>query len=126
MTDKHPLADLFRVSEGMYFRRDGTSYKNVQEFAEYFEKGADDRRVALTRLWWGGTVSTVFLGLNHSLFGMIPLIFETMVFPRNRGGGELDMDRYHTEKQALEGHKRMVRAWRFPFFKKDFWRRSWL
>lgn len=46
-------------------------------------------------------VSTVWLGLDHSLGRGAPMIFETMVF-----GGQLDQEteRYSTEAQAWEGH----------------------
>ena len=51
------------------------------------------------------TVSTVWLGMDHSFGDGPPLIFETMVF-----GGELDQecDRYTTEEQAQQGHAAMV------------------
>lgn len=60
----------------------------------------------------GKLVSTVWLGLDHSFTGGKPLIFETMVFPKEDDFGELDMDRYSTEKQAIAGHKRMVKKWK--------------
>lgn len=82
-------------------------------------------------------ISTVWLGLDHG-FGLgAPLIFETMVFnhtmpspppfpstmdpeseefrewsdayPEQTSASDLDMERYATEEQALEGHKQMVR-----------------
>ena len=62
-------------------------------------------------------VSTVWLGLDHNFnLRSKPLIFETMVFPHNVIGGvlnygDLDMDRYSTEKEALRGHNRMVKKW---------------
>jgi len=50
-------------------------------------------------------VSTVFLGLDHNLFGGPPILYETMVF-----GGPLDqeMDRYATRDQAIAGHAAML------------------
>lgn len=51
------------------------------------------------------TVSTVFLGIDHSFgYGNQQLWFETLVF-----GGELsdEMERYETFQQAIEGHKEM-------------------
>lgn len=77
--------------------------KNLMKWARWFETG--DRKVDRTQI---GTVSvsTVFLGLDHSFMGKVPLLFETMVF-----GGKLDkeMDRYTTREEAVEGHKRMVK-----------------
>lgn len=47
-------------------------------------------------------VSTVFLGLDHSLRGKIPVLWETMIF-----GGEHDQyqERYTSHKDALKGHQ---------------------
>lgn len=61
----------------------------------------------------GKFVSTVWLGLDYSYFGEAhgPLIFETMVFPKRGEFGELDMDRYSTEEEALIGHAEMVKKW---------------
>lgn len=60
-------------------------------------------------------VSTVWLGLDHAFHPETePLIFETMVF--HGDFSDLDMDRYTTRKQALAGHKAMVRKWQNPFY----------
>lgn len=62
----------------------------------------------------GKWVSTVWIGLDQSFSldeSHTPIIFETMVFPKKGEWGELDMDRYCTEKGALEGHARMVEKW---------------
>jgi len=50
-------------------------------------------------------VSTVWLGLNHSIGDGPPLIFETMIF-----GGEHDeyQERYSTVERAREGHRRAI------------------
>ncbi len=52
-------------------------------------------------------VSTVFLGLDHSL-GMspTPILYETMIF-----GGECDgyQTRYATREEALKGHEKAVK-----------------
>jgi hypothetical protein len=60
------------------------------------------------------TVSTFWLGLNHDWRSDEPFIYETIII-----GGEHDATgmRYATEKQAREGHRRMVddlRAGRSP------------
>lgn len=59
------------------------------------------RHVADTRKD-GVRVSTVFLGLDHSFGGSVPLLFETMIF-----GGEHDQfqERYSTWDEAETGHK---------------------
>jgi hypothetical protein len=116
VTEKEQIEQLFEIGiRGMYFRRDGTPYRTASEWAEDFSKGID-RRVDETLLWWGGRVSTVWLGLNHNYIGGPPLIFETMLFgPKSLD--TLDMDRYATEAQAIAGHKQMVKRWKFAFGK---------
>tara|TARA_Y100000310_G_scaffold247602_1_gene253239 strand:- start:17773 stop:18003 length:231 start_codon:yes stop_codon:yes gene_type:complete len=49
------------------------------------------------------------LGLDHSFVGGKLLIFETMVFDKDRE--EIDVERYSTEKEALVGHLKMVKKW---------------
>ena len=63
-----------------------------------------DRQVARTKVG-EAEVSTVFLGMDHSLGGSVPILFETMVF-----GGKLDeeMERYRTWDEAEAGHTAMV------------------
>jgi len=65
-------------------------------------------------------VSTVWIGLDFCFknewsptthCGPPPLIFETKVFPKKGVWRELDIDRYHTEKEAIIGHTRMVKKW---------------
>lgn len=67
----------------------------------------------------GYYVSTVWLGIDHSFGGPVPIIFETMIFRRTRGRlrtVDLYCRRYSTESQALRGHSdacRMIRSgWR--------------
>jgi hypothetical protein len=57
-------------------------------------------------------VSTVWLGLDHNFGGGEPLIFETMVFHKDKGWKEQDMARYPSEAEALIGHRQMVERWR--------------
>jgi hypothetical protein len=82
-------------------------------------------RVAWTEVGGVWHVSTIWLGLDTSLFGPEPLIFETMVFEiaesydhgftyhRSMLGG-LQM-RYATETEAREGHAAIVAAARQLF-----------
>ncbi len=78
----------------------------------------DRRQVASTKVG-SGSVSTVFLGMDHgwgSLNDRAPIVFESLVF-----GGPLDeeMVRYSTWCQAKAGHLEMVRrcraAERWPY-----------
>ena len=52
-------------------------------------------------------VSTVFLGIDHSLPGdKEPLLFETMIFEDGKSWDY--QERYSTREKAIEGHKRAV------------------
>jgi hypothetical protein len=85
------------------------------KWAEWFEKSAadDSRRVAHTQVG-GISISTVFLGLDHSFDysgKAIPILFETMAF----GGGssrDLDCERCETWEQAEKQHADMVAKFR--------------
>jgi hypothetical protein len=57
----------------------------------------------------GFTVSTVFLGLDHSTFSGAIQVFETMVFLDS--WSDLDCERYSTWYQAELGHEEMVDKW---------------
>lgn len=58
----------------------------------------------------GYLVSTAWLGLDHAfLRTKKPLIFETMIFPKE---GENDLDyqkRYSTEEEAWKGHEEAIK-----------------
>jgi len=58
------------------------------------------------------SVSTVFLGLDHSFGYGPPVLFETMIF-----GGPEDgyQERYTTWDEAVEGHKKAVKIASLPF-----------
>lgn len=59
----------------------------------------------------GKWVSTVWLGLDHQFGKGPPLIFETMVFPKEGDYRDSDCERYSTEEEALKGHEAMVEKW---------------
>lgn len=82
---------------------------DVRVWGKWFE--TSDRIVKQESLKNGLWVSTVFLGLDHSFGAKKGLYFETMVFDKDKGLGEQDMDRYTTYEEAEEGHKRMVKKW---------------
>lgn len=74
-------------------------------WARWFAHADADRQVAHT-MQEDVSVSTVFLGLDHNLFGSRPLLFETMVFYADKAG---EMDRYSTWEEAEKGHVEMVK-----------------
>lgn len=75
------------------------------EWARWLEDSKEGRRVCYD-VTDHGTVSTVFLGLDHAWGGGPPMIFETLVI-----GGEYDgeMERYSTWQQAEDGHAAMLK-----------------
>lgn len=63
------------------------------------------RRIAHTIVSPRVSVSTVFLGLDHSFRDGPPLLFESLVF----GGKDNElMNRYATYDEAVTGHNRIV------------------
>ena len=80
----------------------------------------EDRRVAETLLSDEVWISTVFLCLDHSYNGDLPLVFETMVFFK---GSDAGMWRYSTWEQALRGHWSVVTKLRRQRLqgKKEWW-----
>lgn len=64
-----------------------------------------------------GTVSTVFLGLDHAFNDAPPVLWETLVF-----GGKFDQDgmRYGTQEAATEGHAAYLRKVRGLSFTDEY------
>ena len=86
---------------------------SLLEWAEWYENA--DRCVARSETELH-EVSTIFLGLDYSWDKDPPILFETMVFARERGGDgqrlgdDLGlMDRYATWDEALKGHNDILR-----------------
>ena len=78
--------------------------EDMLTWAVWFEQSHEARVVAKTELPSGTTVSTVFLGIDHSLREE-PVLWETMMF-----GGDYDLacDRYRSRQDALVGHEMWV------------------
>lgn len=101
----------------MYYKRNGEPYSGGEETLQW-GKDFKNKKLKLVKqelLSNGFYVSTVWLGLDHSFHpGQKPLIFETMVFKKikkDKLGEDVDMDRYSTEAEALQGHEEMVKKW---------------
>lgn len=59
-------------------------------------------------------VSTIWLGIDHNFYNIFhghgkPLIFETMIFSDNEKYDDIYQERYSTEEEALEGHKKAIK-----------------
>lgn len=76
----------------------------LSEWIQWFEDDDRHRRVALTRIG-EDVVSTVFLGIDHSMGGPVPLLFETMIFV---GPNEKWCTRCTTWEQAEDQHAEAV------------------
>ena len=89
-----------------YYVLEGHEVKPVEELLEWARVFEDSNRVIARAEVRGVTVSTVFLGIDHSFGDGPPLLFETMVF-----GGEYDQlqERYSTYDEAVEGHGNVLR-----------------
>lgn len=83
---------------------------DLLKWAAWFEN-FDNRAVARHNIFGKATVSTVFLGLDHS-FGKTgpPALWETMIFPAEKSGGGIERNswRYTSRQEALEGHQKAL------------------
>lgn len=82
------------------------SVSPMDDFVEWSSRfETDERRIAYTHMADGRVVSTVFLGINHRYFSDgPPLLFETMVFPSEKGFSEEWVERTSTYAKAAESH----------------------
>lgn len=66
---------------------------------------------------WGHRVSTIFMGLDYSFGGPLPICFETMVFPEGKYH-DLWCERRYSLAEALESHDEACR-WAWPIWDLD-------
>lgn len=78
--------------------------EDLHTWALWFEQANYERIVAQNEIG-DVSVSTVFLGLDHSFGGATPLLFETMIFNGPHDGYQ---ERYATKAEALEGHAKAL------------------
>jgi hypothetical protein len=82
----------------------------LEQWLVLFEGEDEDWRIGFTGPFYGRTVSTVWLGLDHNFAGYgPPLIFESMTFAASDPLVDNDWARYTNEAQAEYGHRDMVR-----------------
>ena len=99
------------VSRPLFYDKEGNPIADTLDGARLFE----DREYRIVKqeiLWWGGWLSTVWLGLDHGWGGERPLIFESMLFFGRRS--DLDCRRSSTLEEARQGHRLMKRYWTNP------------
>jgi hypothetical protein len=95
--------------KGWYYK-DG---KPATDMLHIAKKLADPeyQQVRRTVLPNGRIISTVWVGIDYSLTQDKKLIFETMVVPALKDDSRLDVVRYSTEEEAINGHEVMVLKW---------------
>lgn len=76
---------------------------DILAWGKWMQEG--DRRVARDELPDSVSVSTVFLGLDHSFGSGPPILWETMIFD---GPHDMYQDRYSSREEALAGHAKAV------------------
>lgn len=90
-----------------YYDRNGDEITQAEwglKFGDY------DYKIVRKTEVMGLEVSTVWMGIDSSLDGSAPVIFETMVFGADEGTVWDDFQLRHcTEEEALEGHFKLVR-----------------
>ena len=99
------------MSDGLYILDESgekpVRCDDIEAWAHWFED-FKHRRVGATHLNHGKVfVSTVFLGVDHSYGGRIPILWETMVFDPDSRDNEMDRCG-GTREQALAMHAAMV------------------
>lgn len=65
----------------------------------------NNRTIKYDKLPSGVVISTVLLKYTE----LLP--YETMVFPSEENFSDLDVERYDTKAEAVEGHKRIYKKW---------------
>ena len=75
---------------------------DLMEWAKWFETA--DRVVRKTEVG-DAQISTVFLGIDHSFVGGLPVLYETMIFGGEHNGYQC---RYTTRELAADHHDRVV------------------
>ena len=77
----------------------------AESFNEYIDWERNNSRTVAREDIGDATVSTVFLGLDHSFNGVTPVLWETMIF-----GGKHDQyqERYKSHYDAIIGHQRAI------------------
>lgn len=99
------MTQIYYILEG----RETRPAANLQEWTNWFDGETQVAKDTQEEV----QISTVFLGLDHSFTGGIPMLFETLVFGGKHDG---EMKRYSTWRAAESGHWDMCRK----VFGKDY------
>ena len=96
------------MEQPLYYDRDGNPI-TLWEWGHLIQTPAEERRIGRDTVH-DHLISTVYLGLDHSLWGQPPLIYETMIFCQHQGECPLNnwCERYPTLENAQTGHQSAV------------------
>jgi len=91
--------------EGYVLDKEGNPVKEPDMIKATLQNATTNKHIGKDDIE-GVSISTVFLGFDHSFGGGEPLLFETMIF-----GGKHDeyQERYSTREEAIKGHKKAVK-----------------
>ena len=109
-------AEARRVEANSRYILDGREPVLCPDLMEWGKWMQTAERTVAKTVVGANLISTVFLGLDHSYTGGVPILFETMIF-----GGRFDQyqDRYSTYSLAEAGHVEAVemvrRSERWPW-----------
>lgn len=108
------MVDAFTASSKMieYRDKEGTSI-SLDEYCELLliRDYKIVKQETIGKFW----ISTIWLGIPHvGTFMGVDYYFETMVF-KNKNGTSIEdcIQRYRTQEEALEGHKKAVESVKF-------------
>jgi hypothetical protein len=89
---------------------------DLLKWADWFETSGDKRTVEFTKIGDNIAVSTVFLSIDHSFGGPVPILYETLCFQSRDSQDIIELDgftnRYATREEALIGHHEIVATMR--------------
>ena len=77
--------------------------------AKWFEDKKSPGRITEQTYIGKVLVSTVFLGIDHSFGGKVPILWETMIFESKKKALQEYQVRYSSLKEAKKGHKYAVK-----------------
>lgn len=93
-----------------YYDKEGKEI-SMEKFGE-LRRSREYKIIKQTTTPNGVLISTVWIGMNLDFYDAVnPTIFESMVFPSEDNRAEIDMKKYSTEENALQGHEHLVKKW---------------
>jgi hypothetical protein len=82
---------------------------DLMTWAKWFEDKTNPGRITAQTKVKGIFISTVFMGLDHSFGGKVPILWETMIFNAKHKALKDYQVRYSSLKDAKAGHEYAVK-----------------